>query len=257
MIQHTTTKHSRLFWCIILISISHFVFTLFFNDGVTVNLISVLAVGAVAIFSYNLSKKYRGTTIRYFLISLSLGYASYFISEVSWLYFSIINKNVPVPSPIDIFYGIFFIAFTASIFINLMKFGYAKYTIREHFIRTKILKILFIAVISMTITLSLFTILSYYEKFSSNQYIFSVFFLSWTALLIAFTGNVLYQVRYNNLFSPWKWFLIGMVLQEAGDILYYAYDVWVKYDYQSWENSLWLAGNLLMLYGIMIYKKEI
>ena len=209
----------------------------------------LLGIASCSIASFLVAKKNGGWKTRIFgrtHILLSIGFVSYFIAEVIYLYFEILREE-PYPSPADPFYLGFYPLVLLHLTINIRFFRH-KFRSFDKFL---------LIVISTLIVVSYSYITYDDEEFNSFDYLYGLIFVTAAAITLSFAvlGTIIFRSK---ILGPFWWMLaLGLAISTAADVWYYYLEVVGEYDAQMHPvNTLWMVSFMVMVYALYKHVKS-
>ena len=203
-----------------------------------VSIFSMFVPLALSIIGFSVVKKYRGTHVfgRAYL-ALSFGYLSIFFAEVTYAVYDIVYDIEPYPSIADVFFFILYPLLLTYLIMNI-KFFAPKLGIKSK------LWIILMPIIVLIIYSVLSTTLGEISIFEFDFYYGIVFVYAATlTLAVAVVGASIF--KQGVIGKAWLILVIGILLNNIGDIWYYNLELFGGYDLVHPVNMFWYAGYLV------------
>lgn len=212
------------------------------------DLFNLLGSLIVAFGSFLVSKKYGFSNIfgkAYF--ALGLGMLSFFLGDLTFMYYEYFLEIDPYPSFADVFY---FLIPPFMIYHLQKNIRFFKDTLG---ISTKIL----------IISIPVIVVFSYvfFSLPELDEVIFDFFYglvfvsAASITLTLAILGGIVF--RHNVLFNTWFLIATGIFLSTVADVWYYHLEIFGLYDYTHPVNSLWIASFCFLTYALFKHLKAI
>lgn len=220
------------------------------NADTVVSLFSMFVPLALSIIGFAVVKKYKGTQVfGKAYLALSLGYLSIFFAEVTYAVYDIVYDIEPYPSIADVFFFLLYPLLLTYLFINI-KFFSPKLGKKSK---------LWIIVMPLIVLLG-YSILSTTEGEISilefDFYYGIVFVYSATlTLAVAIVGASIF--RQGAIGKAWLILVIGILLNNLGDLWYYNLELFEGYDLTHPVNMFWYSGYLVVIYALLKHKKTL
>ena len=215
-----------------------------------VSIFSMFVPLALAIIGFSVVRKYKGTQVfgRAYL-ALSFGYLSIFFAEVTYAVYDIVYDIEPYPSIADVFFFMLYPLLLVYLILNI------------RFFAPKLGKKSKIWIILMPILVLVgYSILSTTEGeisiFEFDFYYGIVFVYSATlTLAVAVVGASIF--KQGAIGKAWLILVIGILLNNLGDLWYYNLELFGAYDLVHPVNMFWYAGYLVVIYALIKHKKTL
>ena len=215
-----------------------------------VSIFSMFVPLALAIIGFSVVRKYKGTQVfgRAYL-ALSLGYLSIFFAEVTYAVYDIVYDIEPYPSIADVFFFLLYPLLLTYLFINIKFFS------PTLGIKSK----LWIILMPLVVLLG-YSILSTTEGeisvFEFDFYYGIVFVYAATlTLAVAMVGASIF--RQGAIGKAWLILVIGILLNNIGDLWYYNLELFGQYDLVHPVNMFWYSGYLVVIYALIKHKRTL
>ena len=220
------------------------------NADTAVSIFSMFVPLTLSIIGFSVVKKYKGTQVfgRAYL-ALSFGYLSIFFAEVTYAVYDIVYDIEPYPSIADVFFFMLYPLLLTYLFMNI-KFFSPKLGIKSKLwiILMPILVVIGYSIASIT--------LGEISVFEFDFYYGVVFVYAATlTLAVAIVGASIF--KQGVIGKAWLILVIGILLNNIGDIWYYNLELFGGYDLVHPVNMFWYAGYLVVIYALIKHKKTI
>lgn len=215
-----------------------------------VSIFSMFVPLSLAIIGFSVAFKYRGAQVfgRAYL-ALSIGYLSIFFAELTYTIYDIVYDIEPYPSIADIFFFMLYPLLLTYLLLNIRFFA-PKIGIKSKLwiILMPLLVLTGYAILSTTEgDISIFEFDFYYGT------IF-VYFATLT-LAVAVVGAII--LKEGVIGKAWLILVIGILLNNLGDIWYYNLELFGAYDLIHPVNMFWYSGYLVVIYALIKHKKTL
>jgi hypothetical protein len=215
-----------------------------------VSIFSMFVPLTLSIIGFSVVKKYKGTQVfgRAYL-ALSFGYLSIFFAEVTYAVYDIVYNIEPYPSIADVFFFMLYPLLLTYLFMNI-KFFAPKLGTKSKIwiILMPILVLIGYSILSTTAgEISIFEFDFYYG-------IVFVYFATLT-LAVAVVGASIF--KQGAIGKAWLILVIGILLNNIGDLWYYNLELFGEYDLVHPVNMFWYAGYLVVIYALIKHKKTL
>ena len=220
------------------------------NADTAVSIFSMFVPLSLAIIGFSVVRKYKGTQIfGKAYLALSLGYLSIFFAEVTYAVYDIVYDIEPYPSIADVFFFLLYPLLLTYLFINI------KFFAPNLGKKSK----LWIIIMPLVVLLG-YSILSTTEGEISvlefDFYYGIVFVYSATlTLAVAIVGASIF--KQGAIGKAWLILVIGILLNNIGDIWYYNLELFEGYDLVHPVNMFWYSGYLVVIYALIKHKKTL
>ncbi len=214
-----------------------------------VSVFSMFVPLSLAIIGFTVVQKYKGTKVfGKAYLALSLGYLSIFFAEVTYALYDLVYDMEPYPSIADIFFFLLYPLLLTYLFINI------KFFAPNLGKKSKLWIILMPLII-----VSGYSALSITEGTSIVEFDFYygiVFVYSATlTLAVAVVGASIF--RQGVIGKAWLILVVGILLNNLGDIWYYNLELFEGYDLTHPVNMFWYSGYLVVMYALFKHKKTL
>ena len=223
----------------------------------------LVSFGVAAIFGIFISKRYWGSNVfGKSYLSLSLGYACYFIGSLVWYIYAVVYQvENPYPYYPDIAYFAFFPFIIYHLYKNIHYFK-PKLTKKQ---KTHLIIIpigitsifTFITVVPMDVTdgISNFKILPMpdHDQTFYTTTITSVSYVVLDSVILSGTVVGAQIFRKAALGSAWGLLLLGLVLYTFADLIYYYFEAF-DLDVSNYMQGLWVASAMVVCYALYKHK---
>ena len=215
-----------------------------------VSIFSFLNPLLVVIIGFTTAFKYRGSKVfGKSYVALSIGYLSIFFAEVTYMVYDIVYNIEPYPSIADIFFFLLYPFLLAYLFLNIKFFA------------PKIGKISKIWIIVMPLVVLLgYTILSTTEAGISIfefDFYYGIIFVYFATLTLSVAVVGAFILKQGVIGKAWLILVIGILLNNIGDVWYYNLELFEAYDLLHPVNMFWYAGYWVVMYALIKHKKTI
>ncbi|MGV7225322.1 MAG: histidine kinase [Nitrosopumilus sp.] len=215
-----------------------------------VSIFSMFVPLTLAIIGFSVAKKYKGTQVfgRAYL-ALSFGYLSIFFAEVTYAVYDIVYDIEPYPSIADAFFFLLYPLLLTYLFMNI-KFFTPKLGIKSKLwiILMPIFVLIAYSILSITAgEISIFEFDFYYG-------IVFVYAATLT-LAVAIVGASIF--KQGVIGKAWLILVIGILLNNIGDLWYYNLELFGEYDLIHPVNMFWYAGYMFVIYALIKHKKTL
>jgi hypothetical protein len=223
----------------------------------------LVSFGVAAVFGIFVSKRYWGTKIfGKSYLSLSLGYASYFIGSLVWYIYAVIYH---VQNPYPYYPDIAYFAFFPFVIYHLQR--------NIHYFKPKLEKqqknILIIIPIGITLFFTFITLVPIDVKggvlnlkilpIQAHDQTFytttatSTAYVILDTLILSSTLVGFKIFRNSALGSAWGLLLVGLVLYTIADLMYYYFQAF-GLDNANYGNGLWVGSAIVVCYALYKHK---
>lgn len=214
----------------------------------TAQIISLISTLGVAIASFVISKRYRGSKIfgkAYFF--LGLGYFSLFLAEITYTIYEVFLGLDPYPSIADVFFFALYPFALIHLILNIRFFTPKLSSL------SKIWLILF-----PTFMIGIYTIFSLqiFEEPDFDFY-YGIIFVSGSSVVMAFAVVGAKIFRKGLLGVAWLVLVIGILSTTIGDIWYYYLEVIGDYSLGHPVNLFWYASYWVIIYALYKHREAI
>ena len=215
-----------------------------------VSIFSMFVPLALAIIGFSVAYKYRGTQVfGKSYLALSLGYLSIFFAELTYAIYDIIYNVEPYPSIADVFFFLLYPLLLTYLMMNI-KFFAPKISIKSK---------LWIIVMPLLVLLG-YSILSTTEAeisiFEFDFFYGTIFvYFATLTLAVAVVGAVI--LKEGVIGKSWLILVIGILLNNLGDIWYYNLELFDAYDLLHPVNMFWYSGYMVVIYALVKHKKTL
>jgi hypothetical protein len=244
----------KAFIVIAVIVISFHISINFFITGddadTAVSIFSMFVPLSLAIIGFSVVRKYKGTQVfgRAYL-ALSFGYLSIFFAEVTYAVYDIVYDIEPYPSIADIFFFMLYPLLLTYLLMNIRffspKLGNKS---KVWIILMPILVLIGYSILSTTAgEISIFEFDFYYG-------IVFVYAATLT-LAVAVVGASIF--KQGVIGTAWLILVIGILLNNLGDLWYYNLELFGGYDLIHPVNMFWYSGYLVVIYALIKHKKTL
>lgn len=220
------------------------------NADTAVSIFSMFVPLSLAIIGFSVVKKYKGTQIfgRAYL-ALSLGYLSIFFAEVTYAVYDIVYDIEPYPSIADVFFFLLYPLLLTYLFINIKFFA-------PNLGRNSKLWIILMPLIVLLGYSILSTTIGEISVLEFDFYYGIVFVYAATlTLAVAVVGASIF--RQGAIGMAWLILVIGILLNNIGDIWYYNLELFGGYDLVHPVNMFWYSGYIVVIYALLKHKKTL
>ncbi len=214
-----------------------------------VSIFSMFVPLALAIIGFTVVRNYHGTAVfgRAYL-ALSIGYLSIFFAEVTYAVYDIVYNIEPYPSIADIFFFLLYPLLLTYLFMNIRFFSPKLGN------KSKIWIILM--PILVLIGYSLVSISQDVGVLEFDFYYGVIFVYTATlTLAVAVVGASIF--KQGVIGKAWLILVIGILLNNIGDIWYYNLELFGEYDLVHPVNMFWYSGYLVVMYALLKHKKTL
>jgi len=215
-----------------------------------VSIFSMFVPLSLAIIGFSVVKKYKGTQVfgRAYL-ALSFGYLSIFFAEVTYAVYDIVYDIEPYPSIADVFFFMLYPLLLVYLFMNI-KFFAPKLGVKSK---------LWIILMPIVVLVG-YSILSTTEGeisvFEFDFYYGIVFVYAATlTLAVAVVGASIF--KQGAIGKAWLILVIGILLNNLGDLWYYNLELFGEYDLIHPVNMFWYSGYLVVIYALIKHKRTL
>lgn len=220
------------------------------NADTVVSIFSMFVPLTLAIIGFTVVLKYKGTQIfGKAYLALSLGYLSIFFAEVTYAVYDIVYDIEPYPSIADVFFFMLYPLLLIYLFKNIKFFA------------PKLGKKSKIWIIAMPLLVLLgYSVLSTTEGEVSilefDFYYGIIFVYSATlTLAVAVVGASIFKEGV--IGKAWLILVIGILLNNIGDLWYYNLELFDGYDLLHPVNMFWYSGYIVVIYALIKHKKTL
>lgn len=215
-----------------------------------VSIFSMFVPLTLAIIGFSVVRKYKGTQVfgRSYL-ALSLGYLSIFFAELTYAIYDIVYDIEPYPSIADVFFFLLYPLLLTYLILNIRFFApkIGKKS-KAWIILMPLVVLLGYSVLSTTEgEISVFEFDFYYG-------IIFVYFATLT-LAVAVVGALI--LKEGVIGKAWLILVIGILLNNLGDLWYYNLELFGDYDLLHPVNMFWYSGYLVVIYALIKHKKTL
>jgi len=215
-----------------------------------VSIFSMFVPLSLAIIGFSVVRKYKGTQVfgRAYL-ALSLGYLSIFFAEVTYAVYDIVYDIEPYPSIADIFFFLLYPLLLTYLFINIKFFA-------PNLGKKSKLWIILMPLVVLVGYSILSTTEGEISIFEFDFYYGIVFVYSATlTLAVAVVGASIF--KQGAIGKAWLILVIGILLNNLGDIWYYNLELFEGYDLLHPVNMFWYSGYIVVIYALLKHKKTL
>ena len=215
-----------------------------------VSIFSMFVPLTLAIIGFSVVRKYKGTQVfgRSYL-ALSFGYLSIFFAEVTYAVYDIIYDIEPYPSIADIFFFLLYPLLLTYVILNI------------RFFAPKIGKKSKLWIILMPLVVVLgYSILSTTEggiSIFEFDFYYGIIFVYSATLTLAVAVVGAFILKEGVIGKAWLILVIGILLNNIGDIWYYNLELFEAYDLLHPVNMFWYSGYLVVIYALVKHKKTL
>jgi hypothetical protein len=216
-----------------------------FDTGSLIEMVTPLIP---SIFAFLVARRYWGSEVfgkAYF--ALGMAYLMIFIGEIVWSYYQVVLQEDPYPSIADIF---FFAFFPFAIYHLARNSFYFK---RRLDISTKILLTM--------IPIVIVSVYSYLAFETSNGLTFDFYYGSIfvAGISVTFSFAILGALvfRYSLLGTVWLLLVLGIMINNVGDVWYYYLEIFGQYTETHVVNSMWIVSYMVVAYALYKHRKTI
>lgn len=219
--------------------------------------LSMAAPLVVAICSFYVAHRYGLSQVfgKSYLM-FSLAYFVFFLAEVTYYAYDVIYGIDPYPSFADIFFFAFYPLTALHIIINL-KFFKSKTNIGQ--------KLLFIAIPIIIFSVYTFTAEITYggiaeilaDGEATFDYLYGLIFVAVAAITLSLAALGAIVFRGGMLGVVWALLLVGILINNIGDVWYYYLELFEGFDLYHPVNSFWYLSSGIMIYALYKHSKSI
>ena len=189
-------------------------------------------------------------------LMFSLAYFVFFLAEITYYAYDVIYGIDPYPSFADIFFFAFYPLTALHIIINF------------RFFKTKTKnwqKVLFIAIPAIIFTAYTFTASDAYggidEIIGDDEalfdYSYGLIFVAVAAITLSLAALGAIVFRGGMLGVVWILLLVGILINNIGDVWYYYLELFEGFDLYHPVNLFWYSSSLIMIYALYKHSKSI
>jgi hypothetical protein len=200
-----------------------------------------------SIFAFLVARRYWGSEVfgkAYF--ALGMAYLMIFIAEIIWHYYLVVLQEDPYPSIADIF---FFAFFPFAIYHLVKNSLYFK---RRLDISTKIL----LTVIPIVIV-SVYAYLVFESGGLTSDFYIGLIFVAGISVTLSFAILGALVFRYSILGTVWLLLVLGIMINNVGDVWYYYLEIFGQYTETHVVNSMWIVSYMVVAYALYKHRKTI
>jgi len=215
-----------------------------------VSIFSMFVPLSLAIIGFSVVKKYKGTQVfgRAYL-ALSFGYLSIFFAEVTYAVYDIVYDIEPYPSIADVFFFMLYPLLLVYLFMNI------KFFAPKLGVKSKLWIILMPIVVLVGYSI-LATTEGEISVFEFDFYYGIVFVYAATlTLAVAVVGASIF--KQGAIGKAWLILVIGILLNNLGDLWYYNLELFGEYDLIHPVNMFWYSGYLVVIYALIKHKRTL
>jgi len=215
-----------------------------------VSIFSMFVPLSLAIIGFSVVRKYKGTQVfGKAYLALSFGYLSIFFAEVTYAVYDIVYDIEPYPSIADIFFFLLYPLLLTYLFINIKFFA-------PNLGKKSKLWIILMPLVVLAGYSVLSTTEGEISVFEFDFYYGIVFVYSATlTLAVAVVGASIF--KQGVIGKAWLILVIGILLNNIGDIWYYNLELFEGYDLLHPVNMFWYSGYLVVIYALLKHKKTL
>lgn len=220
------------------------------NADTVVSIFSMFIPLTLAIIGFTVVLKYKGAQVfGKAYLALSLAYLSIFFAEVTYAVYDIVYDIEPYPSIADIFFFMLYPLLLIYLFKNIRFF--APNLGKKSKIWIIVMPLLVLLGYSiLSTTAGEISILEF------DFYYGIVFVYSATlTLAVAVVGASIFKEGV--IGKAWLIFVIGILLNNIGDLWYYNLELFDGYDLLHPVNMFWYSGYIVVIYALIKHKKTL
>lgn len=204
---------------------------------------------ACAIFSFTVSKRYRGSKIfgKAYLF-LGIGFLSMFVGDLGYVYYDHVLDLDPYPNPFDVGFIFSYVFAIFHLVLNVRYFRPQWSSAMKSFL-----------VILPVVMIATYTIVAYvawgdYEELQFDVFYGNIFAVGASiTLALAILGAVVF--RQSVLREVWLLLVIGIGIWAFTDIWYAYTEVFETFDNTHPTNTLWMTSFMVIIYALYKHKK--
>ncbi|HET6518107.1 MAG TPA: histidine kinase [Nitrosopumilaceae archaeon] len=189
-------------------------------------------------------------------LMFSLAYFVFFLAEMTYYAYDVIYGIDPYPSFADIFFFAFYPLTAMHIIINL-RFFKSKTTTWQ--------KILFIAIPAVIFSAYTITASEAYggieeiilDDEATFDYLYGLIFVAVAAITLSLAALGAIVFRGGMLGIVWVLLLVGILINNIGDVWYYYLELFGGFDLYHPVNLFWYSSSLIMIYALYKHIKSI
>ncbi|AFS82866.1 hypothetical protein [Candidatus Nitrosopumilus sediminis] len=230
------------------IGINYFIET---DDADTiVSIFSMFVPLTLAIIGFSVVRKYKGTQVfGKAYLALSFGYLSIFFAEVTYAIYDIVYNIEPYPSIADIFFFMLYPLLLVYLFINIKFFSpNLGKKAKAWIIVMPLIVLLAYSVVSTTA--GEISILEF-------DFYYGIIFVYAATLTLAVSIVGASIFKQGVIGKAWLILVIGILLNNLGDLWYYNLELFGEYDLLHPVNMFWYSGYIVVIYALVIHKKTL
>lgn len=215
-----------------------------------VSIFSFLNPLIVSIIGFTVVLKYRGSQVfGKSYMALSIGYLSIFFAEVTYMLYDLIYNIEPYPSIADVFFFMLYPFLLIYLILNIKFFA------------PKIGKRSKIWIIFMPLV-----VLLGYAVLATTQagigilefdFFYGIIFVYFATLTLSFAVVGAFILKEGVIGKAWLILVIGILLNNIGDLWYYNLELFEGYDLLHPVNMFWYAGYWIVMYALIKHKRTI
>jgi hypothetical protein len=220
------------------------------NADTVVSIFSFLNPLIVAIIGFSVALKYRGSQVfGKSYTALSIGYLSIFFAEVTYMIYDLVFNIEPYPSIADVFFFMLYPFLLIYLFLNI-KFFAPKIGKRS---KIWIILMPLVVVLGYSILSTTQAEISIFEF----DFYYGVIFVYFATLTLSVAVVGAFILKEGVIGKAWLVLVIGILLNNIGDIWYYNLELFEAYDLLHPVNMFWYAGYWVVTYALVKHKKTI
>jgi hypothetical protein len=219
--------------------------------------LSMAAPLVVAIASFYVAHRYGLSEVfgKSYLM-FSLAYFVFFLAEVNYYAYDVIYGIDPYPSFADVFFFAFYPLVALHIVINLRFFKSKTGTWQ---------KLLFIAIPVIIFSAYTYTAEVAYGGFeeilsddeATFDYLYGLIFVAVAAITLSLAALGAIVFRGGMLGVVWALLLVGVLINNIGDVWYYYLELFEGFDLYHPVNLFWYLSSGIMIYALYKHSKSI
>lgn len=219
--------------------------------------LSMAAPLVVAIYSFFVAHRYGLSQVfgKSYLM-FSLAYFAFFLAEVTYYAYDVIYGIEPYPSFADVFFFALYPLTTLHIIINLRFFKTkTKFPQKLPFI---IIPIIFFSAYTITASDVYGGIEGIFaDENDTFDYFYGLIFVAAAAVPLSLAAFVAIIFRGGMLGIVWILLLIGILINNIGDVWYYYLELFDGYDLYHPVNLFWYSSHVILIYALYKHAKSI
>jgi len=206
-------------------------------------------IAGTAVAALIISKRYWGSQVfgrAYFF--LGLGFISWLIADIGWVYDVHVLDIDPYPSPFDVGFLASYVFACFHLVLNIRYFGH------KFNIQMKVLLVALPIAIVATYIFAAYQEWGYYEEIPFDLFYGSIF-VTGAAITLSLAILGISVFRQSVLGNVWLLLVIGIFIWTINDVWYHYTEVFGAFDNTHPTNTLWMVSFMIIIYALYKHKK--